>query len=191
MLRKIVKEGYKWKSGTFRHEFSNAENNHQFIAWQQQNFITHMIRGENSRRTKRLLFDDDGRETNTLSLFIKLFWGMKKLHPINSITTSCPERFRTCSWQWGLTEWCYKWPRLHIKTFGKLLFYFSSFLEFIYETQIDKQRIEWNRNRYGKHKTLNYEDSISFLRDREVWIVSLFRNPPRQKLVQDRLTLCP
>lgn len=169
----MVKGGYRWKSGTFPHEFSNIENNHQFIAWQQQNFITHMIWGENSRRTKRLLFDDAGRETNTL------------------ITTSCPERFRTCSWQWGLTEWCYKWPRLHIKTFGKLLFYFSSFLEFIYEMQIDKQRIEWNRNRYGKHKTLNYEDSISFLRDREVWIVSLFRNPPRQKLVQDRLTLCP
>ena len=66
MLRKMIKGGYRWKSGTFPHEFSNAENNHQFIAWQQQNFITHMIRGENSRRTKRLLFDDAGRETNTL-----------------------------------------------------------------------------------------------------------------------------
>ena len=67
MLRKMVKGGYRRKTGTYHYELTNldmlrrcnTENIHQFNARQQRNFTAHVIRGENNRMTKRLLFNDD------------------------------------------------------------------------------------------------------------------------------------
>ena len=67
MLRKMVRGGYRRKIGTYHYELSNSdilqkcktEDIYQFIARQQRNFIAHVIRGENNRMTKRLLFNND------------------------------------------------------------------------------------------------------------------------------------
>ena len=67
ILRKMVKGGYRRKPDTFCYELTNSdilercntENIHQYIARQQRNFVAHMIRGENNKMTKRLLFNDD------------------------------------------------------------------------------------------------------------------------------------
>ena len=40
----------------------NTENVHKFIAQEQCNFIAYVIRGENHRMAKRLLFNDDDRK---------------------------------------------------------------------------------------------------------------------------------
>ena len=66
MLRKMVKGGYRRKPGSYCYELSNSdilrrctESIHQFIARQQRNFTAHVIRGENQKMTKRLLFNDN------------------------------------------------------------------------------------------------------------------------------------
>ena len=67
MLRKMVKGGYRRKGDTYNYVLSNSdilqhcktENIHQFISRQQRNFVAHIIRGENNRTTKRLLFNDN------------------------------------------------------------------------------------------------------------------------------------
>ena len=66
----MLKGSYRRKPGTFLCELSNedvlqrchTENIHQFITRQQRNLIAHVIRGENSRMTKLLLFNDDSRK---------------------------------------------------------------------------------------------------------------------------------
>ena len=67
MLRKMVKGGYRRKADSYSYVLSNSdilqrcntESIHQFIARQQRNFIAHVVREENNRITKRLLFNDN------------------------------------------------------------------------------------------------------------------------------------
>ena len=67
MLRKMVKGGYRRKEGTYSYVLSNSdilkrcntETIHQFVLRQQRNFVAHVIRGENDRTTKRLIFNNN------------------------------------------------------------------------------------------------------------------------------------
>ena len=67
MLRKMVKGGYRRKEGTYSYVLSNSdilkrcntENIHQFVLRQQRNFVAHVVRGENGRTTKRLIFNNN------------------------------------------------------------------------------------------------------------------------------------
>lgn len=70
MLRQMVKGSYRQKPVIFLYEMSNegilqrcnTEKIPQFIARQQHNFTAHLIRGENTRMTIRLPFNDDSRK---------------------------------------------------------------------------------------------------------------------------------
>ena len=72
MLRKMLNGIYRRKPGTFLYELSDEDvllqcitaNIHQFIARQQRSFIAHVIRRENNRMTKLLLFNDNNRKKN-------------------------------------------------------------------------------------------------------------------------------
>ena len=77
MLRKMVKGGYRRKEGTYKYELRNSdilrrcktEDINQFIARLQRNFTAHLIRKEDDKLTKQLLFNDNtrrkpGRSTN-------------------------------------------------------------------------------------------------------------------------------
>ena len=63
----MVNGGFRRKEGTFHYELRNVDILHkcktedvnQFVARQQRNFIAHVIRGDNNRITKRLLFNND------------------------------------------------------------------------------------------------------------------------------------
>ena len=67
MLRRMVRGGFRRKDGTYHYELSNVdiirkcktENIYQYVARQQRNFIAHVIRGDNKRMTKRILFSND------------------------------------------------------------------------------------------------------------------------------------
>ena len=67
LLRRMVRGGFKRKEGTYHYEMSNSdimkkcktEDIYEFMARQQRNFAAHVIRGDNSRMTKRLLFNND------------------------------------------------------------------------------------------------------------------------------------
>ena len=65
LIRKMVRGGYRRVPNTYRYELSNkdllrmchTEDIHQFAARQQKKFIAHVIRSENGRSIKRLLFN--------------------------------------------------------------------------------------------------------------------------------------
>ena len=65
LLRKMVRGGYRRVPDTYRYELSNkdllhmcqTEDIHQFAARQQNKFVAHVIRSENGRLIKRLLFN--------------------------------------------------------------------------------------------------------------------------------------
>ena len=69
MLRKMVKGGYRRKHESYAFVMSNSdiltrchsEPIHQFIMKQQRKFIANIIRKENTRLTKRLLFNNDAK----------------------------------------------------------------------------------------------------------------------------------
>ena len=66
LLRRMVRGGFRRKEGTYHYELTNAdikqcktENIYQFMARQQRNFVAHIVRSDNDRMTKRLLFNND------------------------------------------------------------------------------------------------------------------------------------
>ena len=67
MLRRIVRGGFRRKEESYHYELSNidiiqkckTEDILKFVARQQRNFMAHIIRSENSRMTKRILFNND------------------------------------------------------------------------------------------------------------------------------------
>lgn len=69
ILRKMVKGGYRRKSGQYAFELTNediikrcsTESIHQYVNRLQRNFVAHVIRGKDTKLTKRLLFNDDKR----------------------------------------------------------------------------------------------------------------------------------
>ena len=90
MLCKMVKEGYRRKLRTISCELSNGDilrrcttkNIHQFITRQQPNFIAPVIRGEDHRMTKRLLFNNDSRkQTGLFVTFYKTVLENEKVTP--------------------------------------------------------------------------------------------------------------
>ena len=65
---------------------------------QQCIFMPHMIRGENNRMTKRLIFNDDGRKkTGSFVTLYKTVLENKKVTPDIFNKTRCPEGSRACS----------------------------------------------------------------------------------------------
>ena len=67
MLRKMVRGGFRRKEGTYHYVLTNKEilkqcktdSLHQYIDLIRRRFVAHVIRGDNDRITKRLLFNDD------------------------------------------------------------------------------------------------------------------------------------
>lgn len=67
MLRKMVKGGYRRKPESFSYILLNShilekcdtDNIHTFIAKQQRNYVTKIIKGENIKLTKRLMFNNN------------------------------------------------------------------------------------------------------------------------------------
>ena len=67
LLRRMVRGGFARKEGTYHYELTNSdiikkcetEDIHAFMARQQRNFAAHIIRGDDRRITKRLLFNND------------------------------------------------------------------------------------------------------------------------------------
>ena len=65
LLRKMVRGGYRRVPDTYRYELSNkdllhvcqTEDIHHFADRQQKKFVAHVIRSENERMIKRLLFN--------------------------------------------------------------------------------------------------------------------------------------
>ena len=85
MLRKMVKGGYRRKPETYHYELTNAniidrcktETVHQFTARLQRNFTAHVIRQDDKRLLKCLLFNDDmqrkpGHITTLYKMVVKL-----------------------------------------------------------------------------------------------------------------------
>ena len=82
-LRKMICNSFRRKHLEYEHNFKlyysnndlhricDARDVSEFIQIQQRNYAAHLVRGENSLLTKKLLFQDDkcskrGRNTNTL-----------------------------------------------------------------------------------------------------------------------------
>ena len=67
MLRKMIRGGYRRKEGTYHFELTNknilekskTDDVTKFISKAQQRFVAHVIRGDNNRITKCLMFNDD------------------------------------------------------------------------------------------------------------------------------------
>ena len=67
LLRRMVRGGFRRKEGTYHYTLSNydivkkckTEDIYQFMMRQQRNFTAHVIRGDNTRLTKRLLFNNN------------------------------------------------------------------------------------------------------------------------------------
>ena len=70
MLRKMVRGGYRRKQGTYHFVLTNqdilsrckTENLHAFIGRIQRNYMAHVVRMEDTRIVKRVLFNDDDRK---------------------------------------------------------------------------------------------------------------------------------
>ena len=67
MLRKMMKGGYRRRPESFSYILSNSnilekcgsDNIHTFIAKQQLNYVMKIIKGENIKLTKRLMFNNN------------------------------------------------------------------------------------------------------------------------------------
>ena len=84
MLRKMVKGGYKRKTGEWSYVYTNEHLKRicgtvdliQFVKTQQRNYAAHIIRKENTSITKRLFFNNDesktrGRQNTLKSIVLK------------------------------------------------------------------------------------------------------------------------
>ena len=99
-LRKMIRNGFRRKNPEDEHDYKLYYSNNdlhricktrdvsEFIQTQQRNYAAHLVRGENSLLTKKLLFQDDkcskrGRNTNTLLKQVLKNFGLDKQTFVN------------------------------------------------------------------------------------------------------------